>query len=193
MQLACWLVDSKPKKPQKQCLWARRFRAILLLHLHLCVFLRYLCGFKTNKKKRLYTLVCVPDVFGGLTVWRHNSTKKRDHTLYVSFHIPWWLADLESWRCSDSPKQNKTLHQTLSKSNPRRPGTLEDIETYCSWCILVRFESSEWKLESTMSTLNLKLWTTFNLESNISRQHLINNQFSIPNSTWSYLSKWSGK
>ena len=143
----------------------------------LCVFLRYLCGFKTKKKKEtVHTCVRSWCIWRAncVAAWQQNKTKS-DHTLYVSFNIPWWLADRESWRCSDSPKQNKTLHQTLSKSNPRRPGTLEDTETYCSWCVFVKFESSEWKLESIMSTLNLKLWTTFNLESNISRQHLINN------------------
>ena len=52
-----------------------------LLFFLISLFLRYLCGFKPPKiKKRLYTLVCVLDVFGGLTVWQHDNNKKKKET-----------------------------------------------------------------------------------------------------------------
>ena len=55
------------------------------------------------KKKRLYTLVCVPDVFGWLTVWQRTNNQKKERPHFVCVLMP-YLADRESWQCSDCPK-----------------------------------------------------------------------------------------
>jgi len=68
-------VVSEPTKPKK-CVFEPDASFFLI-----SLFLRYLCGFKPPKiKKRLYTLVCVLDVFGGLTVWQHDNNKKKKET-----------------------------------------------------------------------------------------------------------------
>ena len=73
--------------------WSQALLGYLITAHHLCAFLMYLacylCGgkTKTKQKKRLYTLACVPDVIGRLTVssWcPHNKTKnKESYTLYA--------------------------------------------------------------------------------------------------------------